>query len=106
MLPAEMDDLVKRSVLKHVNCDETLVFLFGSRAWGQGLRGSDYDIGLYMGEPVPHGVIGNIEEEIEKRPIPVDVDLIDFSKTSEDFRKLALRKIKIWNKPKKNLSLI
>ena len=47
-----------------------------------------------------------IKDELEDHPIPVDVDIVDFSTVSSEFKKIALKKIQLWNNPKTSLKLI
>ena len=102
----EIESVIKKVVAKHVDTDGTYVFLFGSRAEGTQRRASDYDIGLYSGKPISWSVIARIKDELlEEYPIPVEIDVIDFATVTNDFKKLALREIKIWNKPKRKNSL-
>ena len=103
----EIERIIKNVVSKHVDTNGTYVFLFGSRAEGTARRASDYDIGLYADKPIPWSVIARIKDELlEEYPIPIEIDIIDFSRVSEDFKKIALREIKIWNKPKSSLRLM
>jgi len=75
-------------------------------ASGEARPASDYDIGLYQGSEIPWKVMSRIQNELEEFPIPVDIELVDFSAVSDDFKKLALKNIRLWNKPEKNLTLI
>ncbi|MCB4755755.1 MAG: nucleotidyltransferase domain-containing protein [Elusimicrobia bacterium] len=101
----EWEPLINRIILKHVDPKETLVFLFGSRARGGFHRAADYDVGLYNTKKIPLATIAKIKDELEDHPIPVDVDIVDFSSVPEEFKRLALKEVKIWNQPKKNLKL-
>lgn len=105
MPPEQVEAAIQNSIAHHLDVDETLVFLFGSRAAGQGRPGSDYDIGLYRGRPIPLVTIAKIKDELEDYPIPVNIDLVDFSTVSEPFKQLALSTITIWNRPKRGLTL-
>ena len=106
MTTVETEQIIQRVVAKHVDMKEAYVFLFGSRASGLAAAASDYDIGIYQGSPIPFVVFAKIHDELEAYPIPVHVDLVDFATVSEGFRQLALKEAKVWNKPKKPLSLI
>ena len=106
MTTVETEQIIQRVVAKHVDMKEAYVFLFGSRASGREVRASDYDVGIYQGSPIPFVVFAKIHDELEEYPIPVHVDLVDFATVSEGFKRLALKEVKIWNKPKKPLLLI
>ena len=106
MRTQHIEALIKKVIIRHVNPREALVFLFGSRAGRLGRLTSDYDIGIYRGRKIPLRLIAKIKDELEDYPIPVNIDIVDFSTVSDDFKQLALKKIKIWNKPKVDLKLI
>ena len=101
------DATIQHVVTKHIDPERCLVFLFGSRA-GDGISApaSDYDVGLYQGTRIPFRVLASIQDELEAYPIPVDVDLVDFSTVTETFKRLALQHVKIWNQPKNGSNLI
>lgn len=102
----EIERIIKKVVYKFVDPKETFVFLFGSRALGYGRSNSDYDIGLYKGERIPLVAIAKMKDELEDYPILVDIDIVDFAIASDEFKKLALKGVKIWNRPKRNLKLM
>ena len=93
-------ELIRKTVLKYIPCDDYAVFLFGSRAGDSPRRTSDFDIGVYGKENLPGTVWGDVNEELENLNIPYLVDVIDFSKTSDEFKAIALKKIILWNQPK------
>jgi predicted nucleotidyltransferase len=105
MTNIEIESIIKRVISKNINPDNVFVFLFGSRASGGARVSSDYDIGLYQGEKIPLSVVARIKDQLDDYPIPMDVDVVDFALATDEFKNLALRDIKIWNKPKKNLNL-
>lgn len=104
-MPVDVKAVIGKVIAKYIDPDKAFVFLFGSRAWGEGRPASDYDIGIYTGEKIPLSVIARIEGELEEYPIPVDVDVVDFSTATEEFKEIALRKIELWITPKTNLKL-
>lgn len=106
MKPTEVEPAIKKVIAKHVDPKDSYVFLFGSRAAGGSRPASDYDIGIYRHEKIPLSVIARIKDELEDFPIPVDIEIVDFTTVTDEFKKLALRQIKIWNKPKTSLKLI
>lgn len=106
MSPIEAESVIRNIVVKHINPDAAFIFLFGSRAMGKGCPASDYDVGIYQGEKIPFSVMARIQDDLEDWPIPVDVDIVDFALVSQEFKRLALKEIKLWNTPKRNLKLI
>ena len=100
-----LEAAIQQAIAKHVDLDETFVFLFGSRAGEAGRLSSDYDVGLYQGCPIPLVTIAKIKDELEEHPMLVDVDIVDFAHVSDEFKRLALTAVKIWNRPKRALTL-
>lgn len=106
MRSEEIESIIRWVIAKHLNQDEVLVFVFGSRAGGSARPSSDYDIGIYKGGKVPWVVLAAIKDELEDYPISVDIELVDFATVSKDFRDVALKEVRVLNTPKKDLKLI
>lgn len=85
--------LIKETVRKYLAEDDYEVFVYGSRAAGNAQKWSDVDIGIKGGKEVPVRKLALIAEELEKSKIPYKVDVVDFSKTSTEFKELALKEI-------------
>lgn len=105
-MTVSIQPLIQRAIAHHIDFEKAYVFLFGSRASGHEKSSSDYDIGIYTGNPVPLATIAKIKDELEDHPIPVDVDIVDFSTVSSEFKRIALKEIQLWNQPRTNLKLI
>ena len=97
--------IVREIVQKHIDPRETTVFLFGSRAAGKASPHSDIDVGLYEKSPLSALVLSDIAEELEESIVPYKVDVVDFSKVDDNFKKIALKDIEIWNQPDTALPL-
>jgi uncharacterized protein len=93
------EEQLKNIVLSHINLNDCLVFLFGSRAKLNHRQMADFDIGLYSHHSL-HTIIPKIREEIEESMIPFPIDLVDFRNVDINFKKQALKDVKIWNQPK------
>jgi predicted nucleotidyltransferase len=73
------------------------VFLYGSRAWGEVRRASDFDIGIMGLAQADFRIVKRrIEEEVEESIIPHEVDVVDFDQAGERFKTEALRRIAVW----------
>lgn len=48
---------------------------------------------------VSFDTIENIKEGLDESIVPFRYDIIDFIDADEEFKKYALREIRIWNKP-------
>ena len=78
---------------RHLDLTEYRVFFFGSRVAGKGTERSDIDVGIEGKLPVPTGVMGDIQEEIETLPTLYKIDLVDFSRVTDTFRSVAKRHV-------------
>lgn len=84
-------DLIKKTLEKHLNKDKFKFFLYWSRAkWNYHFR-SDYDIGILWDEELDFIKKNDILEDFEK--IPALIDLTDFSRVSDDFKKHSMKNI-------------
>ena len=86
-------EVIKETVRKHLPEDDYRIFVYGSRAAGNAQKWSDIDIGIRGEKEVPVRKLALIAEELEQSKIPYKVDVVDFSKTSAEFKKLALKEI-------------
>ncbi len=84
---------IKAIITKYLSENNFKIFLFGSRATGINRPGSDFDVGIMGKEPVGLETLGLIDEEIDNSNIPYKVDVVDFARVSEGFKKLALKQI-------------
>ena len=99
-------ETVRNIVLKNINKDNYAVFLYGSHANGKHKENSDIDVGILGEKPVDAKSWNTIVDEIENANFPDKVDVVDFYKKDEEFKKFALSNVKIWNNPYHLASLI
>lgn len=92
--------LAREIILNLVDKENTTVFLFGSRAGKDNKYCSDIDVGFLSNVKIDNKLFDRICESLEESLVPYHIDLVDFSKTDERFRKIALKEIEIWNKAK------
>lgn len=88
------EDFLKK-LLKEQLPEGSKIFLFGSRAGDDHSRSSDIDIGV-IANNLDKKVIIKIKETIDESFVPFKVDIVDFSKVDDDFKKKALRRIVEW----------
>jgi uncharacterized protein len=69
------------------------VFLFGSRATGSAGERSDIDIGIEGPAPVPRAALSAIQDELDEAPTLYTIDVVDFARMPEKFRRVAERRI-------------
>ena len=72
------------------------VFLIGSRARGEGGRGSDIDVAILPIDALPPGLLLDIQERLDNSEILYPVDLVDLSRADESFRDAVLREGVAW----------
>lgn len=85
----QIKDIVKRSL----GGTNYKIFVFGSRATGENRQWSDIDLGILSEGKIPGHVMIKIEEELENSQIPYKIDLVDFRNVSDQFRKIALKRV-------------
>ena len=90
--------IIKDIVLQSIDPSEHLVFLFGSRARENCKKSSDVDIDIMGKKPIGK-IYYKIVDKIEESIVPYKVDIVDFSMVEEKFKKIAMKKIEVWNQP-------
>jgi len=100
----KVEEKIKKILKENLDVKKFSYFLFWSRAKGNYKKNSDFDI----------WILGDKKLEFEKyirlkrilnEEINYNLDLVDFNRVTDDFKKIALKNIKIWNKWK-NIKLI
>lgn len=76
-------------VARHVDSAKYRVFFFGSRVTGKGDERSDIDVGIEGQTPLPARALLDIQEDIENLPTLYKIDVVDFSRLDERFKKVA-----------------
>lgn len=62
------------------------MWVFGSRAQGQGDKYSDVDILLKMPEPIPFNVMFKLRDAFAESDLTLKVDLVDWHRVTPEFR--------------------
>jgi len=93
MLDQKTISQIKSIIFQFLNRKTDKVFLFGSRAIGNGRKFSDIDIGIKSSRPISSKTMFEIEEAFEESQIPYTVDVVDFSKVAERFKSVTNQKI-------------
>lgn len=86
----KVGDLVR----SHLPSSDYRVFLFGSRARGEGGERSDWDIGILGPEDLPGYVLQRIHADLEQLPTLHRFDVVDLHAASAPFRTRALTSTK------------
>jgi len=80
----------------HTSIPNCKVWLFGSRARDTEGRGSDIDLALDCGAPIPLSTIIDMRLAIQDTTLPMEVDLVDLNTVSDDFKKEVLKEAILW----------
>jgi len=81
---------VRRIVLRGLAGRRARVYLFGSWARGEASRVSDIDVAILPAEPLPPGLLAELQEDLEESSSLYSVDLVDLSAVSDAFRTRVL----------------
>lgn len=97
--------MLKELILEEIDRESVAVFLFGSRAAPNQASGSsraDVDIGLLAESEIPMRLIHRLRNRIDDSIVPLEVDLVDFTRVDVEFKDRVLtgRNIVYWNMPK------
>jgi len=87
---------LRDQVLRFLGNEDVKIIVFGSRARSNSISFSDVDIGIIPKGQFNRGKLALLMEFIENSNIPYKIDIVDFSATSEQFRKEALKDTMIW----------
>jgi len=78
--------IVQEILFRHV--PNARVYLFGSRATGRAKKFSDLDLCIKADKPLGLNVMSALAEDFSESDLPWKVDVVDWSTTNPDFRKI------------------
>lgn len=81
------------AVRRHVPDRAYRVFLFGSRAEGRARGHSDIDVGIEGPRALHFETLTKIREELEEAPTLYSIDVVDFARVPEKFRRVAHKRV-------------
>jgi predicted nucleotidyltransferase len=93
--PADAAKFAALVIRRHLPDPAYRIFLFGARATGSAAERSDIDIGIEGAAPVPHPALAAIHDELEQAPMLYTIDVVDFMRVPEKFRKVAQQRIEL-----------
>ncbi|MFQ5844529.1 MAG: nucleotidyltransferase family protein [Planctomycetota bacterium] len=73
------------------------VYLFGSHATGGTHDGSDVDLAVDPGGPLPRGTLSRLREALDQSTIPFRVDVLDLRDADATLRDRVLEEGVEWN---------
>jgi len=82
---------IARVVARHLDPRAHRVWIVGSEATGTALPGSDVDVALEGPAPVDLERLARLRSDLDMLPTLRSFDLVDLRRTSEGFRREALR---------------
>ena len=80
--------LIQEVLKRFLSSDTHSVFVFGSRADGKAKQFSDFDLAI-VGAPLKASLKADIEDAFEASSLPYLVELVEWYKVGEDFKKIA-----------------
>ncbi len=78
---------------RHLDLTKYRAFFFGSRVTGMGNDRSDIDVGIEGPASVPNGTLATIREEVDALRTLYTIEVVDFTTTSDAFRRVAKERI-------------
>jgi predicted nucleotidyltransferase len=88
---------VRRIVLRGLAGRSARVYLFGSWARGEASRVSDIDVAILPIEPLPAGLLAELQDDLDESASLYPVDLVDLTTTSDAFRARVLAEGLPWS---------
>jgi predicted nucleotidyltransferase len=93
------EEKLKKEILeivgKYLDLSKYKIFFFGSRVAGTGDERSDIDVGIEGRTPLPSGALLDIQDALENLPTLYKVEIVDFSRVDERFKKVAKEHIEV-----------
>ena len=81
---------IKDCVVTALAEEDVAIALFGSMASGESHAGSDVDIALGPRSKWDRSKLTLLRERLEEMNTPYQVELVDFSEVSDEFRRVSL----------------
>jgi hypothetical protein len=95
-MPAADLDRAREIVLQGLGGRRARVYVFGSQARGDAWRGSDIDIAIDAGEPLPQELLAELAGALEESDILPRVDLVDLSSAGPSLRRRVREEGILW----------
>lgn len=87
---SEGEWLIIRAILR-AHVPDCTVWAFGSRATGRAKQYSDLDLAISGNKPLGIDSAAQLAEAFAESDLPYKVDIVDWTRTSESFRKVIER---------------
>lgn len=91
-------DTVKRILFDRLAGRPARVYLFGSCARGNPRHWSDIDVAIEPSEPLPAGLLADIDADLEESTVPYFVDVVNLATARAEFRDTVKREGVEWTR--------
>jgi predicted nucleotidyltransferase len=91
MIDVTQEQLALVQKILHESVPGAKVWVFGSRAKGTTRRGSDLDLAVDNGAPLPTSITARLDEAFDEAPLPYRVDVVDMQSVSAAFKVIVER---------------
>lgn len=71
------------------------VWAFGSRVAGKPKEYSDLDLAVRTDNKLPNGTMANLRDAFSESDLPFKVDVVDWSRIGDNFKKIILEKYEV-----------
>ncbi|MCY7350520.1 MAG: nucleotidyltransferase domain-containing protein [Cytophagaceae bacterium] len=88
----EIRQLITQVLARQLAGRSYRAFLFGSQANRDELKRADIDVGIWADEALPEVLLAQISDELHELPTLYPFDVVDFNRTQESFRQVALQR--------------
>ncbi len=90
-----LKEQLKAIFRKHLEGQHYKAFFFGSRVTGESKNISDIDVGIESNSEIDSEIWLNLQEDVFELPLIIKIDLVDFKRVTESFKKIATQKIEL-----------
>jgi type I restriction enzyme S subunit len=101
MLNLSQDKITEVSKILESLVPECEVMVFGSRVDGRAKPYSDLDLSIKSDQPLPLDRLAKLKLAFEESDLPFRVDVVDWARTGENFRKIIRKSAEAFPKEKK-----
>lgn len=91
----EIKKMIYEVVKKHLGELNFTLFIFGSQSNFPQLKLADIDVGIEAQRPLSNLEESAIWNDLNELPSLYEFDFVDFKKTGNDFRKIAMQNIEL-----------
>lgn len=87
-------EIIKNIIKKHL--PNTSVWVFGSRIKGTAKKYSDIDLVIVKNQKIDRKILYELAEEFEESDLPIRVEILDYCRISDNFKKIINKQYEIF----------